>query len=257
MVRAPCWRVGGQPSSAKTERHRDRRPFSRSGVQRSNAPRRRARRPAPAQRISTTRSAVAGPSCRIRPEQLRHAERQIDGLAGVEAGVAGRGVAHVQLVLEDVAETAQALGDVVTGELDVHTAGPRAGLVVGGEEAARARPGCRRSAGSCAPRRWRRCCRAWGRTPTPPGARRRAPPRAAAAARRRRAAAPIRVISVSRPGVRSGFEALAQRQHLVGGGRWRSTLQPTGLWIPDRKSTWAPSSWRVRSPTHNMCAEQS
>lgn len=35
------------------------------------------------------------------------------------------------------------------------------------------------------------------------------------------------------------------------------TLMPRGLAIPRRNSTWAPSSWRVRSPTHTIWAEQS
>ncbi len=34
-------------------------------------------------------------------------------------------------------------------------------------------------------------------------------------------------------------------------------LDATGLPTPDRNSRWAPSSWRVRSPTQSMWAEQS
>ena len=37
----------------------------------------------------------------------------------------------------------------------------------------------------------------------------------------------------------------------------KPTFMPRGLATPRRNSTWAPSSWRVRSPTHNMWAEQS
>ena len=32
---------------------------------------------------------------------------------------------------------------------------------------------------------------------------------------------------------------------------------PIGLWTPEKNSTCAPSSWRVRSPIQSMCAEQS
>ncbi len=53
---------------------------------------------------------------------------------GVEAGIARRGVAHVKLLFEDVPEAAEALGDVVSGELDVHTSGPGPDLAVDGEE---------------------------------------------------------------------------------------------------------------------------
>ena len=34
-------------------------------------------------------------------------------------------------------------------------------------------------------------------------------------------------------------------------------LAPRGLAIPERKSRWAPPSWRVRSPTHRRWAEVS
>ena len=34
-------------------------------------------------------------------------------------------------------------------------------------------------------------------------------------------------------------------------------LKPSGLCTPRRNSTCAPSVWRVRSPIHSMCAEQS
>src|SRR2546423_13760283 len=46
-------------------------------------------------------------------QELGHPERQVQRLAGVEAGVAGGGVADVELVLEDRLGPAQALGDVI------------------------------------------------------------------------------------------------------------------------------------------------
>ena len=67
---------------------------------------------------------------------------------------------------------------------------------------------------------------------------------------------PIRVISVSRPGMRAGLSAShsAITSSTVIDG---PTLHPIGLPTPRRNSTWAPSSSRVRSPTQSMCAEQS
>ena len=52
-------------------------------------------------------------------------------------------------------------------------------------------------------------------------------------------------------------QLLAQLEH-ERRRRWLGpTLQPIGLPTPRRNSTCAPSSWRVRSPIHSMCAEQS
>ena len=48
----------------------------------------------------------------------------------VEPGVAGRRVALAELALDDVLDPAQAFGDVVAGQLDVHPAGPGSGLAV-------------------------------------------------------------------------------------------------------------------------------
>jgi len=62
----------------------------------------------------------------LRAEELGHPEGEVEGLAGVEAGVAGAGVARVELVLGDVLAAAQALGDVVTGELAVDASRPDA-----------------------------------------------------------------------------------------------------------------------------------
>ena len=66
----------------------------------------------------------------------------------------------------------------------------------------------------------------------------------------------MRAISVSRPGTRSGLRAShsASTDSAVAEG---PSLQPIGLPTPRRNSTWAPSSWRVRSPIHSMWAEQS
>ena len=65
--------------------------------------------------------------------------------------------------------------------------------------------------------------------------------------------APMRVMNVSRPGTFSGFSrsvsARASCGVVVG-----PSFTPIGLAMRDMKSTWAPSSWRVRSPIHRKCA---
>ena len=74
-------------------------------------------------------------SDRSATEQIGDPEGQVERLAGVEAGVAHRLVAGAQVGVEDVLGPAEALGDVVAGELDVHAAGPGAAAAVGVEEA--------------------------------------------------------------------------------------------------------------------------
>ena len=61
-------------------------------------------------------------------EQLGDPEGQVERLAAVEAGVAHRLVAGVEVGVEDLLGAAEALGDVVAGELDVHAARPGADL---------------------------------------------------------------------------------------------------------------------------------
>jgi hypothetical protein len=89
----------------------------------------------------------------------------------------------------------------------------------GREEAVDLGAGCRRSRGSCARRRRERVAvhrvarphhRVPGVAHGPQDRRQRRP---------RSSSAPMRLISVSRPGMRSGLSALAQLEHLVGGGR--------------------------------------
>ena len=70
----------------------------------------------------------ARPANRSVAEELGDAKGQVDRLAGVQSGVADRGVALVELVLRDVHHPTQAFGHVVAGELDVHAARPGADL---------------------------------------------------------------------------------------------------------------------------------
>src|SRR5450755_2172800 len=69
-------------------------------------------------------------------QKLSHPESQIEGLAGVEPGVAGGGVADVEVTFEDLLGAAQAFGHVVACELHVHTARPGAGGAMDGKERA-------------------------------------------------------------------------------------------------------------------------
>ena len=58
------------------------------------------------------------------------------------------------MLLEDVLDPAEALGDVVAGQLDVHAAGPGALRAVDGEEARGSRQDVVEVAGLAARRRW-------------------------------------------------------------------------------------------------------
>ena len=99
--------------------------------------------------------------------------------------------------------------------------------------------------------------RASGRRPRRPGARPRATARRSGGSRSATRSAPIRAISVSRPGIRSGFSRSQSSTDLVGRRTPGPSLTPIGLWTPEKNSTCAPSSARVRSPIQSMCAEQS
>jgi len=68
--------------------------------------------------------------------------------------------------------------------------------------------------------------------------------------------APMRLMSVSLPGMRAGFSFSHSSSTKVG-SVVGPTLQPMGLPTPRRNSTCELSSWRVRSPIQSMCAEQS
>ena len=68
--------------------------------------------------------------------------------------------------------------------------------------------------------------------------------------------APMRLMKVRRPGSRFGsslsISASASSASCLG-----PSFTPIGLRTRERKSTWAPSSWRVRSPIHRKWAEVS
>src|SRR4051812_33546922 len=68
-------------------------------------------------------------------QHLRDQERELEGLAGVQPGVAGGLVPAVEVRVADVLGAAEALGDVLAGQLDVDAARPGAQRAVHVEEA--------------------------------------------------------------------------------------------------------------------------
>src|SRR5829696_3700354 len=78
------------------------------------------------QRIVATAASAA--------EQLGDLEGQLQGLTGVQARVAGGLVAAVQVAVGDLVGPAEALGDVLAGELDVDATRVGALGAVDGEE---------------------------------------------------------------------------------------------------------------------------
>src|SRR5580700_6461097 len=87
-----------------------------------------------ARQVSEVPVAIPASAGRSAAQKFSHAERQIEGLPGVQSRVARGGVAEGQLVLLDLFGPAEAFGDVVPGELDVDAAGPGALARVGAEE---------------------------------------------------------------------------------------------------------------------------
>ena len=169
-------------------------------------------------------------------EQLGDAEGQVERLAAVEPGVAGGGVALVELALDDVLDPTEALGDVVAGQLDVDAAGP--GPL---DRWVRKNPWSSPMMSSNRRVFW------------PPSAVNVLPcigiadphhrvalvpdgPQERRAGASSMASTPNRVIRVRRPGTRSGLS----RSHspstssAVADG---PILEPIGLWMPDRNST--------------------
>src|SRR5712671_6150742 len=67
-------------------------------------------------------------------EQFRDQEGHVDRLLGVEAGVADRVIAIAEVLMGDGARAADALGDVLSGHLQMHAAGIAALRRVDGEE---------------------------------------------------------------------------------------------------------------------------
>ncbi|MCO5546650.1 hypothetical protein L7F22_000084 [Adiantum nelumboides] len=81
------------------------------------------------------RGAGRGASAGSAAQHLRDEERQLQALLGVQPRVAGRLVAAGEVGVGDPLRTAEALGDVLAGDLDVDAAGVRAERAVHLEEA--------------------------------------------------------------------------------------------------------------------------
>src|SRR3954466_13462947 len=75
---------------------------------------------------------AGGPST---TQHLRHEEGELQRLTGVQPRVAGGLVPAVEVLVADLHRAAEALGDVLTGELDVDAARPGAQRAVHVEEA--------------------------------------------------------------------------------------------------------------------------
>ena len=97
------------------------------------APRRRRRRAGRGRRRLDAPEPAAGRS--LRSAGAPDVKREVEALARVQPWVAERRVRVVELSLGEVVAAAEALGDVVAGDLEVHAAGPGALGVVDGEEA--------------------------------------------------------------------------------------------------------------------------
>src|SRR3954447_26116473 len=91
-----------------------------------------ARRMASVGRVTVSERRSMRPSA---TQHLRDQEGQLQRLAGVQAGVAGGLVPAVEVLVTDLHGAAEALGDVLPGQLDVDTAGPGAQRPVDVEEA--------------------------------------------------------------------------------------------------------------------------
>ena len=182
-------------------------------------------------------------------QHLRHQERQLQRLLGVQPRVAGRLVAAGQVGVGDLLRAAQALGDVLAGQLDVDAA--RDGCPARGaprrSPAPRRRSG--RNAGSCNRSTTRGCCRAWGRTARSPGARTPRTFSMIGGSTSRTLPLPIREISVSRPGWFRGSSS-STYSTACSGVVPGPILRPIGLDSSWANAMCAPSSCRVRSPTH-------
>src|SRR5690349_7260278 len=81
--------------------------------------------------LRNTTSTTADPS----PQHLGDQECQFQGLLRIEARIAGRLVAVLEIQIRDVLRATEAFGDVLAGELDVQAAWMRAQGVMDLEEA--------------------------------------------------------------------------------------------------------------------------
>src|SRR5581483_1325845 len=123
----PGQSAGWWSTWSSTRRPRPTRRAPRAGARQGRGPARRRREP---------HGGAPGGGGRSTAQEFRHPERQIERLARIEAGVTSRGVAGTEIAFDDLLCAAEAFGDVVAGELHVHTTGPRPLFAVHREEGA-------------------------------------------------------------------------------------------------------------------------
>ncbi len=188
-------------------------------------------------------------------QHLRDLEGHLQRLLVVEARVDEGLVAQGEPGVVDLLAPAQHLGDVVARELDVQPArhGPRGAVHL--EEAAHLVEHVVEPARLVAARRRDGVPVHGVRDPRDGHA------RARDGLDERRSAsrtlpAPMRVTKVRRPSTSSGFRRRASSS-ATSGVVVGPSLTPTGFATRERKSTCAPSSWRVRSPIHRKWADVS
>src|SRR5207245_7147074 len=91
-------------------------------------------RPSPALRLASDRRSCPLHAEALGLELLGEQEGELERLAGVEARIALRLVALVQILDRDVGRAADALRDLLTGHFEMHAARMRALGTVHGEE---------------------------------------------------------------------------------------------------------------------------
>ncbi len=159
------------------------------------------------------------------PEHLGDEEGQLQALLVVQPRVADRLVPRGEGGVVDLLGAAQALGDVVAGELDVQAARHRAQRAVHLEEAADLVDDVVEPAGLVAAGRLERVAVHGIADPGDLGPAGRRPSARAAAGPPGSSPAPIRVMKVSRPGTRSG-SSLSISASASSGRRLRAELDP-------------------------------
>jgi hypothetical protein len=159
-----------------------------------------------------------------------------------------------QVALGDVLAAADALGDVVAGELDVDAARVRAEARCTSKKPATSSSTSSKYLVLLAAGRLDRVAVHRVAHPTT-GVPLAATASASGGSACRIRPAPIRVIRVRRPGSSSGSRAL-----ISASTSWAATAGPiltaTGLRICRANSTWAPPGSRVRSPIHSRCPDE-
>ena len=211
-------------------------------------------------RVAAQVDSWASGACVAHATLTQHLRDQEGQLQACWCSAAGRRRSRSggQIRLVDLLGAAEALGDVVAGQLDVQAARPGSQRRGTPRRSPAPRRSRRRSAGSCSRSAVSNGVAVHGIADPDDLTRRsrdlldQGRQRVADLARR-----PSGVIKVSRPGVAVRVELVDQRGASSGRGRWRRASRRWGCRTRAAKSTCAPSSSRVRSPIQTMCADRS